>query len=147
MNGWLRFGLISASVLLPATAPAQQLDSVDLAVSGIPYFADTAFVRRALGSPVSTDSITWGYADLQLTIASGRVIRFWLSGASRATHRGLRVGDPSSRVAELYKRSCFENPEVIQFCWRVDDFDRRGVVVQLNNGRVVGIVVGHAFDP
>jgi hypothetical protein len=148
MNSWLtRFRLLSAAVLWPAVAFAQHLDSTDLTVAGIPYLADTALVRRALGAPLSTDSITWAYADLQLTIDSGRVIRFWLKGASRATHRGLRVGDASARVAKLYERSCFESANVIQLCWRVDEFDSRGVVVQLNHGRVVGILVGHTFDP
>jgi len=148
MQKWIiRITLLSGAYVLPASACAQQLNSTDLTVAGIPYLADTAVARHALGAPLRADSTTWSYADLELTLEAGRVIRFWLRGPSRTTSRGLRVGDRKSRIALLYPHTCFESAELVQVCWRTDDFDSRGMVVQLKDGRIAGIIIGHAFDP
>ena len=95
-------------------ADPQPLRLDDLTVGGLALHADTASVRARFGPPekVYPDSVVegeglrlllWTYADVVFRFdTSGALFKTHLTGRSIATRRGLRVGDPLRRVAELY---------------------------------------------
>src|SRR6266853_6137122 len=104
---------------LATAATAQQpapLVPRDLHVSGVAVGEDSSSVRRRLGTPVGVDSTTWHYSDLDVIFKAGKVTILSITGGSRATRRGLRVGDPARRVSTLY-RPCCADSLLVQICY------------------------------
>jgi hypothetical protein len=141
------FVLVSMATLAnPATAQeAKPLVAADLTVSGVAVGDDSASVRRRLGPPVSVDSALLHYADLDIVLKHGKVAILSITGPSRATRRGLRVGDAASRAAHLY-RPCYADSTLVQVCYS-EDFDERAVIVALASGRVTRINFGRIIEP
>jgi len=143
---------ITVTVLLLATATAtaaQQpapLASSDLLVAGVAVDDDSSSVRRRLGAPVSIDSSGWHYPDLQVFLKAGKVAILSITGPSRATRRGLRLGDPATRALTLY-RPCYADSLMVQVCYNTNDFDERAVTAALRRGRVSRINVGRIIEP
>ncbi len=134
---------------LATAATAQQpapLAPGDLRVSGVAVDDDSASVRRRLGTPVSVDSTGWRYPDLQVLLKAGKVTILSITGRSRATRRGLRVGDPARRASTLY-RPCYADSLLVQICYNTSDFDERAVIASLSGGRVSRISVGRIIEP
>ncbi len=133
---------------LPVRASAQgrpvALADSDLLVAGVAYGADSAAVRAVLGRPTSTAGRSWGYAGLRISFQGPRVRQITISSSRVATSRGLRIGDPISRITELYGPSC--SAGAYNYCRTVgDEPDERGILVQVKNGLVSSIHVGAVF--
>jgi hypothetical protein len=143
---------IIVTTLLLATATAadgQQpapLATGDLRVSGVAVDDDSGVVRRRLGAPMSVDTSGWHYPDLQVFLKAGKVAILSITGPSRATRRGLRVGDSATRAQTLY-RPCYADSLIIQVCYNTDDFDERAVTAALRSGHVSRINVGRIIEP
>jgi hypothetical protein len=144
LSALLPLALACSASAKSAEAPAR-LDTSDLVIAGVAVDRDTGAVRSILGSPTRTDSNTWYYPDLTIALDSGRVGILSLTGASRATARGLRVGDRFSRVDSLYA-TCFADSTFAQICYSTD-FDPRAVTIQSAGGRIRGINVGRILKP
>ena len=145
------FSLVVTPLLLTiaAAATAQQpapLVTRDLRVSGVSIDDDSGSVRQRLGSPVSVDSSGWHYRDLEIFLKSGKVAILSITGPSRATRGGLRVGDFAVRARTLY-RPCYADSLMVQICYKATDFDERAVTVALTGGRVSRINVGRIIEP
>jgi len=145
------FSLVVAPLLVTTAAAvtAQQPASLvtgDLRVSGVAVDDDSGSVRRRLGRPVSVDSSRWHYPDLEIFLKAGKVAILSITGPSRATRRGLRVGDFAMRARTLY-RPCYADSLMVQICYKATDFDERAVTVALTGGRVSRINVGRIIEP
>lgn len=111
----LRLGLC-LSVLAAGTVASQtvpRLATPDLKLVGMSIHSDTSVVRRTLGAPDSvadTDDPSqagpipgWWYRDLRVALLGGTSLHgWWITGRTRATVRGLRVGDPDSQIRRRY---------------------------------------------
>ena len=142
------FSLLITPLLL-TIATAQQpapLVTGDLRVSGVAVDDDSGSVRRRLGVPVSVDSSGWHYSDLQVFLKASKVAIISITGPSRATRRGLRVGDPAKRASALY-RPCYADSLIVQICYNPSDFDERAVTVAVSGGRVSRINIGRIIEP
>lgn len=92
------------------------LSDSDFVVAGLPDDADSAQILATLGEPDSVISIpdpdepelellAWVYGDLAVALGDdGLRYGITLTGPSVPTTRGLRTGDPSSRLRGLYGR-------------------------------------------
>ena len=138
---WL---LASASVL--HAQEAKPLKPADLSLPGVAIDDDSAALRHRLGAPTTIDSTGWHYQDLGVFLVGGKVAILSITGPSRPTHRGLRVGDPAARATSLY-RPCFADSTFVQICYNPDDFDERAVTVVLAGGRVARINIGRIIEP
>ena len=138
--------LVFARVTVVIGQLPARLGPADLRVSGIAVDDDSASVRRRLGAPVSVDSSVWQYHDLQIFFKGGKVAILSLTGRSRATRRGLRVGDPRTRASALY-RPCYVDSLLVQICYNPNDFDERAVTASLSRGRIERINVGRIIEP
>ncbi len=142
--------LLVSAMLAPISGlraqQAQPLKAADLSIAGISVDEDSASVRRHLGSPAAIDSAGWHYQDLQVFLVAGKVAILSITGPSRQTHRGLRVGDPLSRAVSVY-RPCVADSTIVQICFRTDDFDERAVIATIVNGHVSRISVGRIIEP
>src|SRR5205823_13603412 len=131
-------------VTIAAAATAQQpapLVTGDLRVSGVAVDDDSGSVRRRLGRPASVDSSGLHYPDLQIFLKAGKVAILSITGPSRATRRGLRVGDAVDGAARLY-RTCHADSTLVQICYNAPRFDERVVLVAVGDGRVSRIDIG-----
>ena len=89
------------------------LSRSDFVLRGLTYGTDPQTVRNTLGLPDSTRAgrpdegdcwYHWFYRDLTVNFPSehGPVLDFNLTGPSKTTRRGLRIGDRAERVQLLY---------------------------------------------
>ena len=142
--------LLVSAMLAPISGlraqEAQPLKAADLSIAGISVDQDSATVRRHLGTPASIDSAGWHYQDLQVFLVAGKVGILSITGPSRQTHRGLRVGDPLSRAVRLY-RPCVADSTIVQICFKTTDFDERAVIAVIVGGHVSRISVGRIIEP
>jgi hypothetical protein len=127
-------------------AEAGDLTPADLSAAGISVDDDSASVLRVLGTPISRDSTTWRYDDLQVVINEGKVSILSLLGPTRRTPRGLRVGDGADKARRLYN-PCYSDSILVQVCFNPTDFDARAVIAQLDGDRVKRIDVGRIIEP
>jgi len=129
-----------------AWAQAAVADS-DLTIAGVRTGSDTAELRRVLGAPLSRTPRSWSYRGLKFHLDGARVTRVDVTGRAFPTRRGLRVGDPDRRIAELYgDQSCMEE----DYAYLVGGCDtptaRVGLGVVVKNGRVKIIMVGRIIE-
>ena len=123
--------------------PVALADS-DLALAGVTYDADSAQVRRTLGVPASTDSISWTYSGLRIWFKAGRVTVLAQTTPEHATARGLRVGDRVARAKALYGTPCMR--ELWIYCRTVPPGpDGRGMTLDIKDHIIAEIHVGAAF--
>ncbi len=129
-------------VALAATAQrVEPLVLADLRVSGVAVDDDSASVRRRLGTPLRVDANVLHYPDLDVVLKDGKVAILSITGPSRATRRGLRVGDAVDGAARLY-RTCHADSTLVQICYNAPRFDERVVLVAVGDGRVSRIDIG-----
>ena len=100
----------------PREAGSPWLADSDFVVAGLPDDADSSEILAVLGEPDSVisipdpdepdiDLLAWVYPDLAIALADdGLRYGATLTGPGVATARGLRPGDPATRVGELYGR-------------------------------------------
>jgi|CXWL01.1.fsa_nt_gi hypothetical protein len=100
------------STAAPAAAPA--LAAQDFVVAGIHDGSSLAEVRKALGEPSKDETgenlaapdfpiHSWLYPGLTVTwVMDDGITGVALTDATRATSRGLKVGDSTKRAVELY---------------------------------------------
>jgi hypothetical protein len=106
-------GSTASSVANPTSQPSA-LTPEDFVLAGLPETADTAVLRRQLGSP---DSIAhfehpfepgaklpvWYYPDLMVLFNWGEEPSgYTVTGGRYPTHRGVQVGDTQERVRSAY---------------------------------------------
>ena len=130
--------------LVAFAATAQRVEPLvlaDLRVSRVAVDDDSASVRRRLGTPVRVDANVLHYPDLDVVFKDGKVAILSLTGPSRATRRGLRVGDAADGPARLY-RTCHADSTLVQICYNAPRFDERVVLVAVGDGRVSRIDIG-----
>jgi len=97
-----------------------------------------------LGRPRSINGVSWRYAGLRISFQGSKVHQITITSSRVATSRGLRVGDPISRVTQLYGPSCTAG--AYNYCRTVgDEPDERGILVQVKNGLISSIHVGAVF--
>jgi hypothetical protein len=138
--------LLALPSILAAQAPPALGDS-DLAVGRITHGQDSAQVRRLLGRPISTDSLTgWLYADLRVSFENSRVHQIAIIGRRLATRRGLRIGDPVARAAALYGPPCAKGAYIYCLADEQPGPNELGILLEVEHGRVTGIHLGSVFD-
>jgi hypothetical protein len=142
--------LATTLVLLPfirATGQApKELADTDLVVATVAYGADSLFVLQALGQPQARQAERWRYNQLIVYLKGGRVEQIHITGPRIVRARGLRVGDPTSRISALYGATCYEGSYT--FCRRItDEFEPRGIMVEVNDDHVIRVIVGAVFEP
>ncbi len=142
----------------PHSLLTQQLQERDLRVAGLRYNADTAAVRRALGTPRPGEPyrdpdgqllVPWRYPGLTVTFdTTGQGYRWELSGPQFATARGVKPGDFTSRVRATYGQPSLEFPSNILYALRPEDrastlgidfFVEAGVVRTVSVGRAIAV--------
>ncbi len=132
----MKRSLSAVVVLLTCAAPAAvaagssppaALRAEDFAVAGLAEGMTSAEVRRVLGQPQSVTTqddfrdpgaklVVWKYKDLLVLLGSQDSVRgVWLRTRQVSTPRGLRVGDPVSRVEQLYGRAAFRDASTLEF--------------------------------
>ena len=123
--------------------PVALADS-DLILAGVAYGADSALVRRTLGAPAATDSLSWSYSGLRIWFKAGRVTVLAQTTAEHATARGLRVGDRVARAKPLYGTPCMR--ELWIYCRTLPPGpDGRGMMLEVKDHVITAIRVGTAF--
>ncbi len=123
--------------------PVALADS-DLVLAGVAYGADSAQVRRTLGAPAATDSMSWSYSGLRVWFKAGRVNLMTQTTPEHATARGLRVGDRVARAKALYGTPCMR--EDWTYCRTVPvGPDGRGMMLEVKDHIITAIRVGTAF--
>jgi len=130
--------------LVAFAATAQRVEPLvlaDLRVSGVAVDDDSASVRRRLDTPVRVDANVLHYPDLDVVLKDGKVAILSITGPSRATRRGLRVGVAAEAAARLY-RPCHADSTLVQICYNAPRFDERVVLVAVGDGRVSRIDIG-----
>jgi hypothetical protein len=101
-------------------------------------------VRARLGPPDSSTRITWFYRDFALLFNRSSALGvITISGPRVATSRGLRVGDPQTRVRQLYGP-----PDYQGGVWQYYNSLLPGkvVIVSFDNGLVSQIQLGDIYD-
>ena len=130
--------------LVAFAATAQRVEPLvlaDLRVSGVAVDDDSASVRRRLDTPVRVDANVLHYPDLDVVLKDGKVAILSITGPSRATRRGLRVGVAAEAAARLY-RPCHGDSTLVQICYNAPRFDERVVLVAVADGHVSRIDIG-----
>lgn len=106
--------LIWAAADAADSSPPPPLRVAAFAVAGLAEGMTSADVRRVLGQSQSVTTeddfrdpgaklVVWRYGDLLVLLGSQDSVRgVWLRTRRVSTPRGLRVGDPVSRVERLY---------------------------------------------
>ena len=141
-----RSSVIVVGIAIACATQPQPIGSTDLTSSGIAIGTDSSAVIERLGSPATKDSLGWHYHDLAIVFESGKVAIISLTGPSRATARGLRVGDLQSRALALYS-PCYSDSLLIQICYSTEDFDDRAITIPISEGRVSRINMGRLLEP
>jgi hypothetical protein len=119
-----------------ATSLAQALDTSprplplraeDFPVAGLVEGMTSTDVRRVLGRPQSVTTeddfrdpgaklVSWKYNDIVVLLGSQNAVRgIWLKTPRVGTPRGLRVGDPASRVELLYGTPSFRDGAILEY--------------------------------
>ena len=130
--------------LVAFAATAQRVEPLvlaDLRVSRVAVDDDSASVRRRLGTPVGVDANALHYPDLDVVLKDGKVAILSITGPSRATRRGLRVGVAAEAATRLY-RPCHGDSTLVQICYNAPRFDERVVLVAVADGHVSRIDIG-----
>jgi hypothetical protein len=138
-----------------APAPGSPLADADFVVGPLNDQQDSAAVKAALGRPDSVrrddnalepgDSlVTYLYPTVRVLLSGGQVLGITLISPNVATARGLRVGDPESRVHELYGQGG-RYEQTLEF--NEGDVSTLHLIrVELEKGRVTQIYVGSILD-
>jgi hypothetical protein len=141
-----------------AAQTAKPLSSRDLSLAAMPDRADSSVVRRVLGTP---DSIAngddpseaapipaWWYQDLEVIFLHGHELHgWWLTGPSRTTARGLRVGASRAVVRRLYGAPTNAyGDSILVYCEPHRPPLPRCMSLWLAGGRVQRIYIGRSID-
>lgn len=144
----------AGAVTLAPRAPA--MSEADLSIGGLTWIPDTADARRVLGTPSSVKPYVtriddedlhltdWFYPGLRLIFSQNGKLR-WARVTGRAwpTHRGLRVGDPVSRITALYGPPLNASSNEYVYNLPGDERPSRlGLFVGFEKGRVTVIGIG-----
>jgi len=136
--------------------PASLTDK-DLGIAGLSMNSDSAQARRVLGAPQSVrhhdyhgnDEVLhladWAYSGLTLSFyENGKFYSATIRGRSRATVRGLRVGDSVKRLTALYGSpiSMDSLTAVYHFAPPGPHPSNWGMIIHAQRGVVRRIVVG-----
>lgn len=134
------------------------LTDTDFVVAGLPDDADSSDVLAQLGEPDSiisvpdpeepdVDLLAWAYPDLAVAFGDdGLRYGVTLMGPGVATARGLRTGDSTSRLRELYGRPQYRTDASWDYV-APDDPDGLHVMrVRLDAGRVSWIFLGWLLE-
>jgi hypothetical protein len=151
------------ALLLSTPTSAQIGDALltdsDLSVAGTPirygvdplaehrYGVDSSEVRRVLGRPIRRDSHhdSWLYDGLVLYFAGSAYVRYVvIVGRRYATRRGLRVGDPATRIVELYGRPLERNGALYRY--RRAGGNSLGMAIEVHGDTVTAIRVGTVIN-
>lgn len=152
-------GAAQSDYALAGAAPAP-LDSLDFVVNGLLAGSDSASVAQVYGAPDAVRYFEnpmvpgsgdqwadWQYDGMVVHFTSGLISSHGvtLTGAQRATRRGLQVGDPGSKVEALYGV-----PEIVDSSWYytppADELRLHVIRVDLEAGRVRTIFLGNILD-
>jgi hypothetical protein len=133
------------------TAPPR-LTAADFTVGGVPALADSSVIIRSFGRPqrVSVESEAmdlkaWHYPDVRFTINEvGQWYGVTLTGSRFATARGLRIGDPTSKLQALYGHPV----EIVEDLWfyRVSEEPLNNMKVTVARDRVTEISLAYEED-
>lgn len=132
------------------TPPPAALGPNDLRVGRVGVDDDSAMMLRVLGKPLGMDSGWFLYKDLRVLLKSGKVAILSIRGRSRATARGLAVGDRLERIVHLYQECLGGDATygLAQVCYNIVGFDERAIVVNwIPPGRISRIDVGRILKP
>ena len=89
----------------------------------------------------------WWYKDLTVVLLGGRELHgWWITGRSRSTRRGLRVGDAGPEVTRLYGAKRMKGDSTLVYCEPKGGSVPRCMYVWIKNNRVQRIYVGRNVD-
>jgi len=138
-------------------SPPAPLRAGDFAVAGLAEGMTSAEVRRVLGQPQSVTTeddfrdpgaklVVWKYRDVLVLLGSQDSVRgVWLRTRQVSTPRGLRVGDPVSRVEQLYGFAAFRDAATLEYS--ASEEQRMHVIrVVVKAGVVKQIFLGWLLD-
>jgi hypothetical protein len=158
------FPLAVASLILacPGDAPRPEgspwLTDTDFVVAGLPDDADSSDVLARLGEPDSViavpdpdepdiDLLAWVYPDMGVAFGDdGLRYGITLTGPRVPTARGLRAGDPVSRVQELYGRPQRRSGDTWDYVAPDDENGLHVMRLHVERGHVSWIFLGWLME-
>ena len=153
---WVAAVGASAFVADVAAQQPEPLASADFVVARLSEGLDSTAVQERLGAPDSVTVIdhphdvggtlaTWCYPHLLAAYGrTGRLVGVTLTDSTYTTHRGLRVGDTSNRVRELYG---VPSPGAAgEWRYHAQDSHLHAVVITIAGDRVVSVFLGWLLD-
>ncbi|CAN5641493.1 hypothetical protein BH23GEM9_BH23GEM9_06750 [soil metagenome] len=135
------FCMLAVAVTACGPVPAQvppELEPEDFVLAGVPPEADSAEIRLSFGEPdsvVITENPYDAFTPIESWYYHAFVVRYegsatpagyLILGGEEATVRGVRVGDPSDRVLQLYGQPSYRQDPVWTY---VDPVDESGAYV------------------
>lgn len=139
------------------SASVAKISMGDLEVADVAQAATADDIKRLLGAPVSHRTVpnvpqapsgySWNYKDLEFTFdAQGHRLMAVLTGPSRSTRRGLRVGQTAKQALALYGRPVYQDET--HLLWQVaeDEDETLGMTIILDRGRVTTILLGEVIE-
>lgn len=150
--------LVAAALTACSPAPSGPLQPEDFRLGPAHPEMSVEELRAALGEPKSVERsenpyspgsriVTWRYDDLDVTLVDGQaVLGIALTGPGRRTARGLRVGDAAGRARELYGEPAGSLDEIWDYADPNDESGLRVLRVEMKQGRVASIYLGHLLD-
>ena len=147
-------------LLVASVGNAQQPDSLrdsDLVVASLPHASDTATTRRMLGAPRQIQAskrnddgvqlITWDYAGLAISFDStGRRYRADITSSAHRMRRGVRIGDPISKVRQAYGVPNYADSSHLLYVRSNDESETRGITFLFSAGKLTRIIVGEVIS-
>lgn len=133
-----------------------QLDSADFAINDISTNITTETLTSRFGKPDSISSYenpfenesrisTWHYKDISFTFTDdSSCLGFTVTGKGFSTKRGLKVGDPVSRVLKLYGKKAYIYHKDYEY---LDPEDGLHIIrIITSRGKVKEIYLGYILD-
>ncbi len=152
--------IAAATTVAPPCVHAQEPDTLahgDLLIARISENTDTALARRTLGAPRHVDRpaqigtsgysiVNWSYPGIKMSFQEGRLWAVSISDTAIVTARGVRVGDPESRVRLVYGRPLAQGTTYLLYGMSGGYGGTLGIIFSLTNGRVKEITIGHVIS-
>jgi hypothetical protein len=161
MSGSVWWRVLVAGALLAACGGPERgappLEPEDYSPLGVPIDADSGEIRLSFGDPDSavvsanpydafSPILTWYYPHFLVTFEGGPVpASYLLTGPAESTLRGVRVGDPSARVLELYGAPTYRYDPVWTYADAVEDADGQVVEFLVEDDVVTRIHLGRGI--
>ncbi len=155
------FALSCAVAMGPGSLRGQRPDTVsdrDLFVAALPHASDTAMTRRVLGAPSHKETAKqpnddgvlltrWYYQGLSLSFdPAGRRYTAEITTSAHPTVRGVRVGDPFTKVRQAYGEPAFSDASHLLYARSTEDSETLGISFFFSHAKLTRIIVGEVIS-